>query len=147
MEVSEQTFNLSNYLTFEIERGAEDSADGEDLAFEVASEQISNDQLNFRLSFENPLKVSIGTRKDIMIITIVDDAFFKSQSGSSGITLKNGSTIRQLLPKMIQGDSLVLEYSESSMSTATQAIVVTQLVITITMAASLKALWNLMNIV
>ena len=48
---------------------------------------------------------------------------------------------------MVPGDDLVLEFAESSISTATQAIVVTQLVITITMAVSLKAVWNLMNIV
>ena len=73
---AEETFDLSDFMTFEIQRGAEDSADSEDLAFVVTSAEIENNMLNFKLEFENPSKVSTGTRKDIMIVTIMDDSFF-----------------------------------------------------------------------
>ena len=49
---SDETFELSNYLTFEVRRGDEDSADIEDLSFNVKSIKVENDMLHFKLIFE-----------------------------------------------------------------------------------------------
>ncbi len=71
-------FDLSQYLKFEVQRGDEDSADSEELSFNVVSKELKNDFLYFDLEFENPTKVSTGSQKDVMVVTIEDDAFFMS---------------------------------------------------------------------
>ena len=45
---------MSNFLTFEIQRGDEDSADIEDLGFYVLSAGLENNLLKFELEFDDP---------------------------------------------------------------------------------------------
>ena len=50
-EDKNEDFDLSDYLTFTIERGSEDSADYELLAFNVLSAGLENNFLKFKLLF------------------------------------------------------------------------------------------------
>lgn len=63
---------------------------------------LKDNLLEFKLSFENPLYVSIGTDKDKLITTIVDASFFSSTE--SGLPIENGQTITSVIPKMLPGD-------------------------------------------
>ena len=67
-----EDFNLSNYLVFSIKRGSEDAAEVEDLGFTVQTVGLENRLLNFVLRFDNPIAVSMGSEKDMMVATIVD---------------------------------------------------------------------------
>ena len=80
---------MSNFLTFEIQRGDEDSANIEDLGFYVLSAGLENNLLKFELEFDDPQQISIGTLKDVMITTIVDGSFFSSSD--NGLPIEPGT--------------------------------------------------------
>ena len=142
----DDTFELSDFLSFELQRGSEDSADIEDLAFKVKSKEVRDDMLYFDFEFEKPEKVSTGERKDVMVVTIMDDSFFTSQS--SGKSLTKGSQIVNVLPKMLPSVEYTeaLEITQSTFTTATQTFIILEICIAIVVAVSLKAMWNLMNV-
>ena len=68
----ENDFRLDSFLAFSIQRGAEDAAKPEDLGFTVKSAGLENSLLLFHLEFDDPLKVSTGSQKDLLIATIID---------------------------------------------------------------------------
>ena len=54
----------------------------EELAFNIRSETIEGNTLWFKITFEEPLLVSIGFLRDRLIATIVEGTFFaKSEDG------------------------------------------------------------------
>ena len=103
--LSSKDFELSKFLTFEIQRGAEDSADSKDLGFTVASAGLENNLLKFELLFDDPLQVSIGLQNDVLMTTIVDGSFFSSEA--NGLPIEAGTQIEQPLPKMLPGKAAV----------------------------------------
>ena len=87
--LSDQGFQLSSFLKFELQRGDEDSADIENLGFYVLSAGLENNLLKFELEFDDPQQISIGTLKDVMITTIVDGSFFSSSD--NGLPIEPGT--------------------------------------------------------
>ena len=92
-------FDLGNYLTFELRRGEEDSAPAEKLDFTVFVDSVDGDKMNFKVKFENPTMVSIGSRKDELIGVILDESFFCSDDSPK--TIEMGTEIRTVLPKLL----------------------------------------------
>ena len=72
------TFDLSQYLKFEVTRGGEDSSPIEDLTFNVTTAGVNGDQLIFVLQFANPTLVSIGSKFDAINVEVVKPEFFSS---------------------------------------------------------------------
>ena len=60
-------------MAFEVRRGDDDSANPESLAFTASVEDLTAETLKFRVKFENPEMVSIGTTNDILVSTVVDE--------------------------------------------------------------------------
>ena len=121
------TFDLSKYFVFEVQRGDEDSSSIEYLGFNVDSIGVKNDMVHFKLTFEHPLKVSIGSRKDFLKVTIKDESFFTSMRGdNSGLRLETGTEVLMLLPKMLPNQSYgsFLTLLETSLTSATEVICV-----------------------
>ena len=108
---------------------------------------LENSLLMFKLEFENPLFVSMGSSKDKMIATIVDGSFFSSSE--NGLPIEPGFKIEQLLPKMLPGEEFeaALQTAQTSVKTATNTVVVGQIILTMVLAISLKSMWNLMNVI
>ena len=71
-----KSFELSDYLSFVLRRGSEDSADRESLEFEVSVQRTLTDEIFFRIHFENPSKVSTGSKLDQLVVEIEDEEFF-----------------------------------------------------------------------
>ena len=71
-------FDLGKYITFELRRGDEDSADADKLNFDIVIDDVSDDRMYFKMEFENPKMVSIGSKKDIVVGTIQNEDFFCS---------------------------------------------------------------------
>ena len=91
-------FQLSHYMQCKIERGAEDSANITLLTLNLTSAGLQGNYLMLKIKFDNPLLVSIGSRKDTLVTTIIDGSFFSSPAGGS--TIPSGTTFRTKLPKM-----------------------------------------------
>ena len=71
-------FDLTKFLNFELQRGSEDSAEMENLGFTIQSAGLEGDLLKFTIVFDQPIQVSIGSTKDMMVTTIIDGSFFSS---------------------------------------------------------------------
>ena len=65
-------------MSFQLRRGDEDSATPEDLKFEVSLYKMEGDELYLKIKFENPTKVSSGSKKDMLVATVEDISFFCS---------------------------------------------------------------------
>ena len=48
-------------MTFELRRGDEDSAQNDDLSFDVIIDRIESEMIYFRVKFEKPTAVSQGS--------------------------------------------------------------------------------------
>ena len=59
-EASSSGFDLASFMTFDISRGAEDSAPASKLGFTVETTGIENSVLGFKFVFDDPESVSIG---------------------------------------------------------------------------------------
>ena len=98
LSANDNSFDLSEYLEFEVVRAAEDSAPIEKLGFTVTSQGIDGDQLRFMVLFANPSLVSIGSIQDELHISVIDPSFFSdSESGQN----PTSSRIINLLPRML----------------------------------------------
>ena len=119
---ADNAFDLKSFMTFEVVRGAEDSATLEDLTFKVGSDGIENSLMKFKIKFDNPLKVSIGSNKDKMIITIVDGSFFADEK--SGKPIPPGTKMEQFLPRMLPGEEFAanMETAKETMETTTNSV-------------------------
>ena len=81
-----------------------------------------------------------------MVATIINGEFFSSNE--NGLSMAPGTEIQQLLPKMIDAESIkTLEVTKTSVESAANTMVVAQIVITLVLAVSLKSMWNLMNVI
>ena len=109
------SFSMDSFMTFKIVRGGEDSAPVEDLGFEVMSDGIDAGMLMFKLKFDHPLKISIGSEKDKMVSTIVDGSFFSSEE--NGMSIQPGTEIVNALPRMLPGEEfvMVMEQTQETM--------------------------------
>ena len=86
--LSEENFDLGEFLEFKIQRGSEESASLEYLGFKVQTAGLENDVLEFDLIFDDPLQVSIGKTQDILVTTIIDVSFFSKQNDGVELDLK-----------------------------------------------------------
>ena len=59
-------------MNFELWRGNEDSADATELNFDIILISMHDDELDLTVKFENPEKVSIGLKKDILTVSITN---------------------------------------------------------------------------
>ena len=87
--------------------------------------------------------VSIGSKPDVIIGTVLDDDFFSSSTSSKGIS--KGSKITTVLPKMLPGEDTVevLATTEEATSNTTQGLLISQILVTLVLSVSLKQMWNL----
>ena len=92
------SFDLSNYLKFEVTRKSEDSAPKDKLSFKVESNGIDGDELKFSVIFDNPDSVSIGSRKDELVMEIVDPRFFSSSGKGKSVQKRE---VVSPLPRML----------------------------------------------
>lgn len=88
-EPEQSGFDLSQYISFELRRGDEDSAPADKLGYNVIVNSLDEDRIYLDLQFENPDQVSIGSKKDVVIGTIQDESFFSSKE--SNLSVKKGT--------------------------------------------------------
>jgi len=67
-------------------------------------EGIQGDDLNLKMKFENPTKVSLGSKPDVVVATVVDESFFSSNESPASLTV--GTQIVTLLPRLLPGEAI-----------------------------------------
>ena len=91
--------------------------------------------------------VSIGEKPDDMVATMVNPSIFCGEGNAKAI--KVGTQIRKVLPKQLPDETTaqVLDAAGESFKGATTTALVVQIAITLVVSASLKSMWNLMNVI
>ena len=125
-------------MSFQLRRGGEDSATPEELKFEVFVDKMERDKLYFKVKFENPTKVSNGSKKDMLVATVEDISFFCSADSEASIEL--GYKIKSTLPRMLPGENFeaILETTATSMNSSTNSLMAGQMILTLVLSVSLK---------
>ena len=129
-----------------IRRGDSDSAEPNQLDFDVFVDKLEGDKLFFKMKFVNPTLVSTGTLPDMLVATILDETFFCS--GDKPTTIKAGTELKTILPRLLPGEEFAtaLQTTESTADSTAQAFLGTQLFLTLVLSVSLKQMWNLLNV-
>ena len=101
----------------------------------------------FQLRFDEPLAVSMGLRKDQMVLTVVNGEYFSGTE--NGLPIEPGTELGLPLPKQYANEDLVMfmETAKGTVETAANTLIVGQIIVTLVLAASLKSMWNLMNVI
>ena len=143
--IGSDSFNLEDYMAFELRRGDQFAADPKDLAFDVVVKRKISDELEFKINFENPYMVSTGQHNDILVCEIKDDPFFSRVD--EPVNVKPGTQVKYTLPQMLNDDFIenVAQAIHDAVSSAAQALVISNIFITILIVVSLKAMWTLLN--
>ena len=97
-------------MEFTLTRGSENSADEDQLRFNITANGVSSNTLDFTLYFAKPELVGIGDRPDFLEMKVINPDFFGSQK--SGFTIPPGYTVSMKLPKLLgRSMSHVVEYT------------------------------------
>jgi len=96
--------------------------------------------------FENPLSVSIGSKADLLRISFADSSVFVSRQ--TGLSLDQGLVLVKQIPKQFPSISSyeIAVVAGSTVQAAANTAFLSQFGVTICLAVSLKAMWNLMHV-
>ena len=100
-------------------------------------------QMDVQFYFNNATHVSINGNTDVLTLTILDPSFFKAANGYR----PKHFMIAAELPKQIQLGSMdesVLGVADSA-STASQGVVIGNLILSLMLSASLNQMWSMIE--
>lgn len=126
-----------------LEEAAENNDESLHPAFELSLVEYDDLSLFLQIEFEEPLRISIDSL-DTLIITFVEPEVFISKRTGKAVTDKNIS--KQVPKQFVSAKQLqLMETAADSVTYASQTVFGFQFIATIVLAASLKAMWNLMH--
>ena len=133
-------------MQFELIRGANDSALLEEIEFAIELSEFTARSMRLKFEFIDPLSISTGKTPDKFRATIVEPNLFISKQ--SGKTVKKDTEIEVEIPRQFptEGERKIIEATGVTVEAAASTAGLSQLFISIVMAVSLKAMWNLMNV-
>ena len=107
---------------------------------------LDDQTLSLKFKFENPLSLSIGDKPDILTIEFVEPELFTSKE--TGKTLPPKSVITYAIPKQFPSEASykIAVLAGSTVQAAANTAFLSQFGVTICLAVSLKAMWNLMHV-
>ena len=138
---------LQSLIQVKVLRGSADtSAPRSKLNFIAELKNFDSKSLLLKLSFEHPLSVSIGEKADIIQISFVEpDLFVSAESGKK--MEANFTTISAIPKQFPDEESFSLAVAAgNTVQVAANTAFLSQFEVTICLAVSLKAMWNLMHI-
>ena len=127
-------------------RGANDSGLIAEVEYVVEIAEFTARSMILKLDFSDPLSISSGREPDIFRAKIIQPNLFISKQ--SGKTVKKDTTIEVEIPRQFPTveERKIIEATGVTVEAAASTAGVCQLLISIVMAVSLKAMWNLMNV-
>ena len=114
--------------------------------FVVDAKKITDDTLEFKITFDNPKLISIDrTNLDYIIAEVIDTTFF-SDAGEP-VMFKNGAIWYMPIPRLLDEDEIELT-EKSGMSTQSTIYTLAgfELVANLALSISLKQMWNILNV-
>ena len=96
--------------------------------------------------FEDPLSISKSEIPDILIIEFVEPELFLSKETGKALSIDSG--IRKNIPKQFPDETQynIVVTAANAVQTAASTAFLSQIGVTICLAISLKAMWNLMHV-
>ena len=116
------------------------------LGFEVSLIDFDSKMIFLKFKFENPLSISIGDKPDILVIEFVEPQLFVSKE--TGKSMAPETVITQPIPKQFPSETSyeIAVIAGSTVQVAANTAFLSQFGVTICLAVSLKAMWNLMHV-
>ena len=143
-----QRIDLFTIIDIEIVRGSDDtSCPQSDLGFEAELVSFSDDGLDIKIRFDNPLSLSIGEHLDILKVTFIEHELFTSKE--SGKTIKPMTIIEKKIPRQFP-DSESFQFTVKARETlylTANASFLLSFGFTILLAASMKTMWNMIHFI
>ena len=106
----------------------------------------TNQSLKIQLKFENPLFISIGSKLDVLIIKFVEPSLFVGRN--TGRPIDPALNMTNPIPKQFLNEFYFseLEVVGTTVQAAANISFLAQVCVTVCLAVSLKAMWNLMHV-
>ena len=106
----------------------------------------TNQSLEIQLKFENPLFISIGSKLDILIIKFIEPSLFIGRK--TGRPLDPNIFTTNPIPKQFLNEFYFskLQVVGTTVEAVANISFVAQVCVTVCLAVSLKAMWNLMHV-
>ena len=116
------------------------------LGFKVELASFTETILYLKFKFDNPLSISIGKKPDTLRLAFVEPDLFISKE--TGKTLAPGTVISNTIPKQFPNEASysLAVMAGSTVQAAANTAFLSQFGVTICLAVSLKAMWNLMHV-
>lgn len=140
--------NLESLIQMEVIRGDEEtSAPEEKLGFITELSDYLDQSIELKLRFEFPLSLSIGESPDTLLVTFVEPDLFVSKETGKSLNAEFNTVERQI-PKQFPSEAAYALgiVAGSTVQVAANTAFLSQLGVTLCLAASLKAMWNLMHV-
>ena len=104
------------------------------------------DELYLNVKFKDPVMVSIGMKKDMIIAEVANKEFFSRTDAQAGI--EEGTQVKLWLPRLLSGDAFEETVNEihETVDSSAQYLLVGNLFTTVILAISFKSIWNLLNV-
>ena len=130
--------NLSSLVQVEVGRGSALSAPYSMLGFNLAVSGNTQNTIDLKINFENPLSVSTGDKPDKLFLKIVDPGIFISQDGQT-LDMEGEDEKKIDLPKQFPAKGLFNSISDAgkSVTVVTNAAMGVNVVLTIVLSVSL----------
>ena len=116
------------------------------LNFVTTLTSYSDDSISLKLKFDDPLSISIGQQEDILTIEFVEPNLFISKE--TGKSLADPTMLKHKIPRQFPSEAsyAVAVAAGSTVQVAANTAFLGQFGVTICLAVSLKAMWNLMHV-
>ena len=141
--------DLSSIIQAELDRGSDISAPYSMLGFNMLVSDYDARSFSLKVKFEHPLSVSTGTEPDKMTIKFIEPDLFVAKATGEPLDLGDQKEIEMVLPRQFPDESVFAKIGQTGLSVqvVSQAAMGFNIVLTIFLSASLKAMWNMVNVI
>ena len=141
--------DLSSIIQAEINRGSDISAPYSKLGFNVLINEYTSTSITFKVKFENPLSVSTGYEPDTMKLKFIEPDLFVAKETGEPLDLGEQAEIDMVLPRQFPDKSVFesIGSTGAAVQVVSQAAMGFNIVLTIFLSASLKAMWNMVHVI
>ena len=141
--------DLSSIIQAELDRGSDISAPYSMLGFNILVSNYDASSFSLKIKFEHPLSVSTGTEPDKMTIKFIEPDLFVAKATGERLDLGEQEEIEMVLPRQFPDESVFEKIGQTGLSVqvVSQAAMGFNIVLTIFLSASLKAMWNMVHVI
>ena len=143
--ILKEEIDLSHFIKFYLIQGSNDSAPINEFDYETELTGFTARSMILKFTFAYPLSISTGTQPDKFRLNILEPDLFISKD--SGKTIEQGTVLEVNIPRQFPSSNEFnfIQVTSTTVEAATSTAGFTLILLSLVMAASLKTMWNVMN--